>query len=216
MGKQTNHNVDRHEAKKMARKWIKHVPMPSSLQREFKSGGLNHLLNDVYEKTADLILENSNATSMQLKHYKQILPCIAFFQTLVQETGSREAALEIYEKWCLCKIIKMAKMIPVLLKIPGLYKVIPGFFKKMLGTTFGPEAGFQFENTSDENGFSTDIVVCPYMETCKKYDCMEIVQFFCKSDDYCYGNMHPKLIWARTQTLGTGGDCCNFKIILKK
>lgn len=48
-----------------------------------------------------------------------------------------------------------------------------------------------------------------------KYGCPELTQFFCKSDDICYGNLHPKLVWARTKTLGMGGDCCDFKLYMK-
>ncbi len=61
-----------------------------------------------------------------------------------------------------------------------------------------------------------DMTVCPYVETCKKYGCPELAQFFCKSDDICYGNMHPKLVWGRTKTLGTGGDCCDFSLWIKE
>ena len=40
-------------------------------------------------------------------------------------------------------------------------------------------------------------------------------RFFCKSDDITYGDMHPGLVWGRTQTLETGGSCCGFKLHLK-
>lgn len=33
---------------------------------------------------------------------------------------------------------------------------------------------------------------------------------FCDSDDVSYDNLHPKLLWHRTKTLGRGNDCCNF------
>ena len=56
------------------------------------------------------------------------------------------------------------------------------------------------------------MVKCPYMDICVRYGCPEIVRGFCDADDVCYGNMHPKLSWERTKTLGHGHDCCNFKI----
>ncbi|MBQ6608822.1 MAG: L-2-amino-thiazoline-4-carboxylic acid hydrolase [Oscillospiraceae bacterium] len=37
-----------------------------------------------------------------------------------------------------------------------------------------------------------------------------MVKGFCDADDICYGNMHPKLIWGRTKTIGRGDECCNF------
>lgn len=28
--------------------------------------------------------------------------------------------------------------------------------------------------------------------------------------DRGYGDLHPKLIWGRTKTIGRGGNCCDF------
>ncbi len=44
----------------------------------------------------------------------------------------------------------------------------------------------------------------------------EIIKAFCHSDDVAYGNMHPKLDWVRSKTLGRDGDCCDFIINVKK
>lgn len=38
---------------------------------------------------------------------------------------------------------------------------------------------------------------------------------FCKSGDMCYGSM-KKITFKRTQTLGTGGEYCDFKFINNK
>ena len=35
-------------------------------------------------------------------------------------------------------------------------------------------------------------------------------------DDAGYGNLHPKLIWGRTKTIGRGGDCCDFLLEYKE
>ena len=46
----------------------------------------------------------------------------------------------------------------------------------------------------------------------------EMAAHGCPADeerDICYGNMHPKLIWGRTKTIGHGGDCCDFKLTLE-
>ena len=56
-----------------------------------------------------------------------------------------------------------------------------------------------------------NMVKCPYLDIRTRYGCPEIVRGFCDADDVCYGNMHPKLSWERTKTLGYGCDCCNFK-----
>ena len=36
------------------------------------------------------------------------------------------------------------------------------------------------------------------------------------ADEPTAWHIHPKLIWGRTQTLGKGGSCCDFKISIKQ
>ena len=60
------------------------------------------------------------------------------------------------------------------------------------------------------------MVRCPYMDTCVRYGCPEIVRGFCDADDVCYGSMHPKVSWERTKTLGYGFDRCDFKVRIKR
>ena len=201
---------------KLAKKYIKNKPMPCSLKQEFENHALGYLLEGIYHRTAELLKENKNASPALQRHLQQILPCIAFYEVLVEKAGSKENALEIYAAWCFGKIEKMAKWIPKIMKIPGLYKKVPGIMRGMLDKLFGHAAGFDYVEVECENGFAVNMTVCPYVETCKKYGCPELVQFFCKSDDITYGNMHKKLVWGRTKTLGTGGDCCDFSMWIKE
>ncbi len=200
---------------KRVKKCIKKKPMPYSLEKEFKNNGLESLLDDVYQRTAELLEDNQNASKALMMHLEQILPSIAFYEALLAKEGSQEKALVVFEKWCFIKIEKMAKWIPRIMKIPGLYKKVPGIMKIMLDKMFGHAAGFDYIEKEQKNGFAVDMTVCPYVETCKKYGHPELAQFFCKSDDICYGNMHPKLVWGRTKTLGMGNDCCDFSLWIK-
>lgn len=208
--------ISNEKAIRLAKKYIKKEPFPSSLELEFKNNGLESMLEGVYQRTAELIQDNQSASKAQLMHLQQILPSIAFYEALLAKEGNQEQALELFEKWCFIKIEKIAKLIPFIMKIPGLYKIIPGLMNIMLEKIFGHAAGFDYIEKKQENGFAADMTVCPYVETCKKYGCFELAQFFCKSDDITYGNMHPKLVWGRTKTLGTGGDCCDFSLWIKK
>jgi hypothetical protein len=207
--------VDDKEAMRLAKKYINRKPIPSSLNREFKRNGLHALLEIVYNRTAELMKDNQQASDEAWEHLGQILPSIAFYKVLLEKEGTREQALLLFEQWCFLNIKKIAKWIPVFLSIPGVYKKAPVFMKKVITTKFGVAAGFQFQEREQKNGFAVDMIKCPYVETCKKYGCPELAQFFCKSDDICYSNMHPKLMWDRSQTLGTGGDRCDFKLYIK-
>lgn len=61
-----------------------------------------------------------------------------------------------------------------------------------------------------------DMVKCPYHDTCVKYGCPEIVKGICDADDICYGNMHPRISWDRTKTIGHGDGVCDFKVHIKE
>lgn len=199
----------------LAKKYIHREPMPSSLEHEFRSNGMAYMLDSVYIRTAELVEDNMDAGKKLMNHLQQILPCIAFYEALLEKEADKDKALVIYGEWALKKVEKMARMIPAVFKIPGLYKLLPRIFYFLMKRNFGPQAGFEINNVSCDDCFEADVISCPYLETCRKYGCEEIVQFFCKSDDIAYGNIHPKVIWGRTKTLGTGGDCCNFRVYIK-
>ena len=208
--------MEQKKAMKLAKKWIKKKPMPAALEQAFTQNGWGRELKEVYERTATLAAENEFAAKGLAEHLEQILPSVAFYEVILKREGDEEKALAVFEKYCFIKIKKMAKSLPVILKVPGLYKKVPAIMEWMLDAKFGAKAGFSYVRRECENGFAADMTVCPYMETCKKSGCPELVRFFCESDDYCYGNIHPKLVWGRTKTLGTGGDCCDFKMYIKE
>ena len=54
-----------------------------------------------------------------------------------------------------------------------------------------------------------DILKCPYCKYCLELGCPELTPLFCENDDYVYGNVSG-LRFTRTQTLGKGGDRCDF------
>jgi len=190
------------------------MQMPKSLKRRFEENNYAYLLNDVYRRAAELFKENASASEAVHKHMDQILPCIAFYEVLKKEKG-QEKALELYDEWAYDELEKLAVTLRKLMKL-GLYKKAPAIFDKAIDKSFGPAAGFESHRIEGVKGFARDMVACPYKEICTKYGCPELTQFFCKSDDIVYGNMHPALVWGRTKTLGRGGDCCDFRLYLKE
>ena len=98
----------------------------------------------------------------------------------------------------------------------GLYKLMPSLCGLMLDRMFGHAAGFDYRPVTDAPKFAVDMTRCPYVEICEKYGCPELCQFACRADDITYGNLHPNLIWARTQTLAMCGECCDFRLYVKE
>ena len=203
---------------KIAKKIIRKNLMTKSLEKRFLENGLKHRLlgeKGVYARTAELLEENKNANKALFAHLQKILPSIAFYEALLAETEHKETALKLYDQWAYDYLKKFAHFVKSISKL-GLYKKMPVIFDKAIDKLFGQEAGFKSVNIPDLPIFSRDIIACPYFETCKKYGYPEITQFFCKSDDLTYGDIHPKLVFKLTKTIGRGNDCCDFRLWLKE
>ena len=176
------------------------------------------IMKDAYSRYAELLEENKDEPKCMDPHTKaRIYPGIAVFESVVKAGYTREEAAKVIYDHFDYSAAKGAKVLRAILKIPGLYKKVPKFAANMIDKSFGADAGFKaVRRKVDETGMHIDMAVCPYNEICKKYGCPEIVKAFCHSDDVAYGHMHPKLIWARTKSLGLGGDCCDFIINVEK
>ena len=159
-----------------------------------------------------LCLENtSDSKALQAHTFKRIYPAIAVYEALTEDGIEQEKAAwyirEYFQRFAASFVPHMQRAI----RIFGLAKRIPALFMKISVKSFGTDAGFEYafpESSGNEARFN--IVHCPYYETCKRYGCPEITYVFCDGDDAGYGDLHPKLIWGRTKTIGHGGDCCDF------
>ena len=69
-----------------------------------------------------------------------------------------------------------------------------------------------FEEQPEE--FDLTIHQCLWHDTCVSCGCPEVCRFFCECDNYAFGDL-KKVGFRRTQTLGTGGDCCDFHFYKK-
>jgi hypothetical protein len=77
---------------------------------------------------------------------------------------------------------------------------------------FFPAPGWQYEVVVEtENTFAFNIHYCFYLKVLQHYDTPELTPVFCKVDDYLMAAMPSSIQWGRTQTIGMGAECCNFK-----
>lgn len=169
------------------------------------------------QRLNQLRAENAGASKEKQQHLEsQILPGIAAYETL-QTVMPKEQALQTVHGYVEEHAWKLRKIFLGLIRIPGVYRQVPKIFANELSKMFGPAAGFTFTGLELVNGtFRADMVRCPYHDTCVQYGCPELCPSFCDSDDITYDNLHPKLIWHRTKTLGHGGDCCDFGLEAKQ
>ena len=66
----------------------------------------------------------------------------------------------------------------------------------------------------DKNFFDATITTCLWYTACVENGCPELCPLFCDVDDVTYGGL-KKMGFARTKTLGYGGDCCDFHFYRK-
>lgn len=162
--------------------------------------------------------ENPNEPKAYDMHTKdRIYPAIASLRAMTEAGIDRQESIDFLCNYYLWRAAGKAKMFKRMLKIPGFYKKMPGWWKKLTPKMFGEAAGFKSVWHEDpEWELRFDMVKCPYHEKCIAYGCPELCRAYCEADDVCYGDMHPKLVWGRTKTLWKGGDCCDFKMKIKK
>ena len=175
-------------------------------------------LNWALEKRlAELREENAGATSEEKFHLEsQILPGIAAYQVL-QTVLPPEEALATLHGYVEERAWKLRKGILGLMRIPGLWRRVPGLFAKGTRKFFGSAAGFAARELEVTGAvWRIDMTKCPYHDACVRYGCPELCPCFCDSDDITYGDLHPRLLWRRTETLGRGGGRCDFCLKIKE
>lgn len=160
--------------------------------------------------------ENAGAGREKRRHLdSQILPGIAAYETL-QTVMPKEEALRTVHGYVERRAWKLKRIFLRLMRVPGLYKKVPGIFARQTPKYFGPAAGFAAAELQVTGGvWRIDMTKCPYHDACVQYGCPELCPCFCDSDDITYDGLHPGLLWRRTKTLGRGGDCCDFSLRLR-
>ena len=155
--------------------------------------------------------ENAGASPEKMFHLeRQILPGIAAYEAL-QTVMPKAEAFETIHGYVEQHARRAHKAFAALLRIPGLYRLVPGIFARMTRRAFGPAAGFAAtELQTDAAVWRVDMTRCPYHDECTRYGCPELCRCFCDSDDVSYAGLHPRLLWRRTKTLGRGDDRCDF------
>ena len=159
--------------------------------------------------------ENAGASREKKEHLRrQILPGVAAYETL-QTVMPKDEALRTVHGYVEERAYRLKKIFLRLIRIPGLYKKVPGIFATQTPKSFGTSAGFAANEIQTTGGvWRIDMTRCPYHDECVHYGCPELCHCFCDSDDITYDGLHPNLVWHRTKTLGRGGDCCDFSLKL--
>jgi hypothetical protein len=144
-----------------------------------------------------------------------ILPGLALYQIMREDGADTETALaeidELFEKW-------FDQAPPPNMKMNQLMNYMPknfNFFRRLVHFTmdkFFPEPGWQYELiVDDEYGLAFNMTHCFYLDILNYYEAPELTPVFCKMDDILMAAMPASIKWGRTQTIGMGAECCNFR-----
>ena len=139
------------------------------------------------KRLQELRRENAGATKEKQRHLEgQILPGIAAYETL-QTVLPKEEALQTVHGYVERRAWRLKRIFLRLMRIPGLYRRVPGIFSRQTPKLFGKTAGFAAREIQTTGGvWRIDMTRCPYHDACVHYGCPELCPSFCDSDDITY------------------------------
>ena len=108
------------------------------------------------------------------------------YETL-QTVMPKDEALDTVHEYVAARARKMRKILLVLMRIPGLYKKVPGVFTTQTRKMFGTTAGFAATEHQTGGGvWRIDMTKCPYHDTCVQYGCPKLCP--CRIVSYRFSN----------------------------
>lgn len=191
-------------------------PMYRFIHRElmklYNENTASHVIKSAGKHYADCVLLCADAPKGEWTHLNNtILPTVSIYKALLQIDPDNALTSAHTVMMNVCEI--GGAFVRGMLKLPGMKSVFMWFLPKMANKMFGPSCGFQFENyEASRSSLQMDMTACPYCRYAKLFGCPELIFVFCDSDFATYGNL-PGIQFRRTQTLGTGGKCCDFKFV---
>jgi len=141
----------------------------------------------------------------------RILPGIALYRVLLEESGDQEQAIAVLEGCFKAQVESafIAQMAQTLDKMPGCFGAMRVANRLLLQYGF-PEQGWKIKWVEDNRRcIAYDITGCFYLNILTQYGVPEITKQYCALDDLMYKDFKT-IAWERTETLGRGNSRCNF------
>ncbi len=179
----------------------------------FKRGSeLYSLLKRAIDKNMENHISESEKKKKTLR--KMILPSIALYYLLQQEQHlTREKAYSLIQKFLWeYGAVRAKELYQKMADVPFAFTLFKSACK------MNAKSGVWKVNTRQDTSreFAFDIKECLWHNTCSYYRCPELCQIFCRSDEIMYQGLERRMLFARSKTLGSGGDCCDFKFVKKE
>lgn len=139
----------------------------------------------------------------------RIFPAAAIYLSMKESIG-KEDAMEMMDLYSIHQTEGMSATLSKIMSVPGMRDVFMKLWDPLTKKMFGPSCGFTNRFYEKKKGeYRMDVLSCPYDKYLTELGCPEITNVFCTGDDRMYGDL-PGLEFIRTQTIGRGGECCDF------
>lgn len=171
------------------------------------------VLFDRQEKTLLALIKNEKGRSKsQMKTLTQrILPCIALYKTLLENSALQKDAYAQMQTYMVEKVAaKQHSSTAKMERMPGFYVLYSAIFRRVMRSS----DLWKSTQSCEKESFDVTIQKCLWHTACTENGCAELCCLFCDVDNITYGGLE-KIGFTRTKTLGYGGDCCDFHFFRK-
>lgn len=164
------------------------------------------------ETLAALIKSQTGKSASQMKTLSgTILPSIALYKALMKSGLAQEDAYARVQKYMIEKVAAQKHASTARMEaVPFFYVLYSRIFLKIMRTADAWES----TQRCDKDSFDVTITKCLWHTACAENGCPELCRLFCEADNVTYGGL-KKIGFSRTQTLGCGGDACDFHFFRK-
>ena len=163
-----------------------------------------------YEQLLPLAENESKSRKKNL--IQGIYPFAALYRVLLRENMTREEAMEhMFSIMKLHTLSGNRKNYERMGKLPFFFPL----FRKMFTMGLSGDSWQVEWIANDPQHFVYNIQKCLWHDACTELGCPELCRIFCKNDELNFIDVSRHLYFERSQTLGEGGSCCDFRFYPK-
>ena len=123
-------------------------------------------ISQAMEQEFAVLCQNDGNKPKDMVHHlhNNIYPVVAAYRTLMADGMAQEEASELAQSAFLELMEEPKASIQKLCRIPGVYRLIPLLFEKLMPVLFKKEAGFEFVyHPTNHRRARFDMLACPYL-----------------------------------------------------
>ena len=183
--------------------------MENSLKDSFKDPDVQQYIHLAHLRHAKWMTNVKEVSPTRLKTIRDtILPRVALYAVLKEDGQNADKIMDHYVRTVAGP--RMHQMYAKMEKVPGFWFLFKNLFKAITDKS----DNWVCESRKEKDRLYLNIHKCLWNDICNEVGYPECCRFFCECDNYTYGGL-KKMGFARTQTLGTGGELCDF-VMYKK